>query len=258
LKEKYPKLSSKTLLHLFDPPNISVHSASNYKSIIHARPYHPDNSQISHDKFHFCHAQVKLLLELFFKFEEESWIISCDNKNKISIGKNAVNRLNRAKRWYMKKDNPKLETHDFPKPFHIVSSGYLVLKRKTNNNNNINNKNNNNFETDQFGRQHVPISRSGNLYLFNRADQYYRSTIQSHMADLSKILFLEGRKDHLLLIVDRGPDNTWKGSLVNILQYGNLWKNELLTLLTVTGYAAEESAFNPVERAFSDRFVFYI
>ena len=46
-----------------------------------------------------------------------------------------------------------------------------------------------------------------------------------------------------------GPDNTWKGSLSNIIQYGRLWKTLQIQLLVVTGYHSLDSAFNPVERA---------
>lgn len=53
--------------------------------------------------------------------------------------------------------------------------------------------------------------------------------------------------------MDRGPDNTWKGSLINIIEYGMLWKKNNLQLLAITGYAPEDSAFNPIERAFSSK-----
>lgn len=57
--------------------------------------------------------------------------------------------------------------------------------------------------------------------------------------------------NHLLLIVDRGPDNTWKGSLSNIVEYGKLWRKLKSLLVVVTGFHPCDSAFYPVERALS-------
>jgi hypothetical protein len=51
--------------------------------------------------------------------------------------------------------------------------------------------------------------------------------------------------------VDRGPDNSWKGSLTNIIQYGYLWFSQHLQVLIVHGYSPDTSAFNPIERIFS-------
>lgn len=85
LRKKYPKLNPSTLLHLFPPPNISTASATNYKSIIQARPYQPhDNDHHNAPKYHFCHAQVRIIFELFFYCSETS-VYSCDNKNKVNL-----------------------------------------------------------------------------------------------------------------------------------------------------------------------------
>ena len=242
-------MSPTTILHLFDPPNISSPSSYKYKSIIHARPYQPhNNDHPSSPRYHFCHAQVRIIYEFFF-FSSNSSVISCDNKNKVSIGKPAVHRLNRAKKWFMKEDEPKLSTHDFPKPFHIVPSGYLILKWKDNSHT---------FretELDCLLRKHVSIPRTGSLYLFNRADYFFNSNISSHIVDLKQVMSLEGTKKNVLLIVDRGPDNTWKGSLINLVQYGILWRDSKLQNLAITGYAPEDSAFNPIERSYSSRTV---
>lgn len=115
-------------------------------------------------------------------------------------------------------------------------------------------------------KENMFTPRTGELFLFNRADYFHKSTIESHIIDLEDII-LENNfkvflsfyftvfklKDHLLLLVDRGPDNTWKGSLSNIIEYGMLWKKMKFQLLAVTGYAPEASAFNPIERAFSSK-----
>lgn len=135
-----------------------------------------------------------------------------------------------------------------------------------------------------LGREHICCPRTGPLTIFNRPDhvgnQRRKFTILNHTTDLSIIYdrlcsSSKNKPKHLLLIVDRGPDNTWKGSLTNIIHYGELWKSlgyffslfflkifksnffpirfnlPGLLLMTVTGYHPNDSAFNPVERAFS-------
>lgn len=149
----------------------------------------------------------------------------------------------------MKKDQPKLPTHDFPKPFHIVTSGYLAIKWQPNTHSERE------YEIDQLERLHVSIPRTGPLYLFNRADHFFKSTIECHMDDLKSVMKLEGVKRDVLLIVDRGPDNTWKGSLTNLIQYGLLWREMKLQNLAIVGFAPEDSAFNPIERSYSSRTV---
>lgn len=74
---------------------------------------------------------------------------------------------------------PKQKTHDFPKPLHIVPSGYLILKKK---------QSQLEYEFDFLKRKHVVYPRTGELYLFNRADFFHSSTIESHMHDLEKIM----------------------------------------------------------------------
>jgi hypothetical protein len=80
------------------------------------------------EKYHYCHAQVKLILELFFKYSESSMVLSYDNKCRVNIGVPAVSRLDKAKKWFMENDQPKLPEHDYPKPFKIVPSVYLQLQ----------------------------------------------------------------------------------------------------------------------------------
>jgi hypothetical protein len=101
--------------------------------MIRARPYVPSNDEHPvGEEYHYCHAQVKLVLELFFKFSHSSMVLSYDNKNRVKIGLPAVSRLNKAKRWFMESDRPKLPTHDYPKPFKIIPSVYLELKFREN------------------------------------------------------------------------------------------------------------------------------
>lgn len=130
LKKEHPTLSPKTIEHLFMPPNRFHNSSADYYSIINSRPYIPNNNNHKQgEKFHIGHAQVKILMELFSLHCEDSLIVSYDNKNKVSIGKPAINRFNRAKKWFMKNDFPTSEIHDFPVDFHIVPSALLILRK---------------------------------------------------------------------------------------------------------------------------------
>jgi hypothetical protein len=70
------------------------------------------------------------MVELFFKYADSSLVLSYDNKNRVKIGTPCVNRFNKAKRWFMEEDRPKLPTHDYPKSFKIIPSVYLQLKFK--------------------------------------------------------------------------------------------------------------------------------
>ena len=130
LRSAYPNLSCKTIEHLFLPPTKANNASKDYRSVIKARPYmtNTDNHKKG-EKYHYCHAQVKLLRELFAE-DEETLSISYDNKNKISIGKPAINRLNRSKRWFLKGDAPRSNSHDFPVDFHIIPSAYLLLTKR--------------------------------------------------------------------------------------------------------------------------------
>lgn len=46
----------------------------------------------------------------------------------MNIGIPSVSRLTKAKRWFLNGDEPKLPTHDYPRPFKIVPSVYLQLQ----------------------------------------------------------------------------------------------------------------------------------
>jgi hypothetical protein len=133
LKKKHPNLSRQVIEHLFLPPNETHSSAKEYYCIIKSRPYIPNNNNFKKDeKYHVGHSQVKLLLELFSRYHDETLIISYDNKNKIGIGRPAVSRLNRAKKWFMKEDAPVFDIHDFAVDFHIIPSAYLILTQPEN------------------------------------------------------------------------------------------------------------------------------
>lgn len=217
LAKSHPKLAPTTLAHLFVPPNEASPSAPKYKSILHARPYQPRNDDfVSSRRTHFCHAQVRILCELFSYFSAS--IYSCDNKHKVSIGVSAVNRLNRARKWFLDGDAPKFPIHDYPKPFHIVPSGYLSLKWSGPHEPRAQ-------ELDQYSRAHVSFPRTGQLYIFNRADHFFKSTMASHLQDLKVVIQLDSGTKDCLLVVDHGPDYSWKGNLTNLLQYFCLWRD---------------------------------
>lgn len=243
LREKHPRLHRSTILHLFEPPKVNTDSALRYKRLIHARPYKPRNDDHPKGaKFQFVSSQVRTVFELLFSFPGETISFSNDNKNKCSIGNTCVSRLNRAKKWFLNEQIVHLPTHDYPKSFSIVPSGYLVMRNVD--------EGEQSFVFDSLSRKHVAFPRSGEVFIVNRPNTYAKSRIQSHILDMKRIL--EGRTKSVVgICVDRGPDNTWKGSLINIIQYGALWYSMKLQVLIVHGYSPDNSAFNPIERIFS-------
>jgi hypothetical protein len=83
---------------------------------------------------------------------------------------------------------------------------------------------------------------------------YHRATLMNHIQDLSSIPLLDfAAKDSLFLQVDRGPDNIWEDSLVNILTYGLFWYYNKLSSLCVVADLANLNFVNPMERGWAPR-----
>jgi hypothetical protein len=259
-------LSTKTIEHLLTAPNFATAASTHYKNLIQAVCARPKTTKKLHrneyatelkftspKKAHFCSAQVSIVMELFTMFAE-TMIISGDNKNKIALGVPAVNRESQARKFFLEQAMPHLPIHDFPKSgwHNIVPSGYLICKSpRIEDSFDPNAPANYSTYTDRHDRLRVDWSRTGPLYIFNRALEFHSSNLDTHLNDIHCVLGKQETKPlSLLLCVDRGPDWKFK-DLANILGYGLLWVKEDLDILCVSAYAEYCSSFNPIERKFS-------
>lgn len=105
---------------------------------------------------------------------------------------------------------------------------------------------------DELNREHYPIYRTGPLTVVNRVSQFHKSTVESHTNDLIPILkeqFSLG-KSICIIISDNGPDWTMH-SLTNIYFMYRLWKLSKLDALVLNSYCPGQSAYNPIEHAWS-------
>ena len=106
--------------------------------------------------------------------------------------------------------------------------------------------------TDKLGRCHYVTPSTGPLHVFNRASNFFKATSSEHISDIDSLLQSDPSLKHsiLSLIIDGGPDFSPK-HLMNIMTYGQLWKDHDLDGLMVTCHAAGNSAFNKIEHAWS-------
>ena len=57
--------------------------------------------------------------------------LSVDNKNKVEVGIPATSRRSQIRTFYLRKDEPNNNDHDFPNAnCKLVPAGYLILKKK--------------------------------------------------------------------------------------------------------------------------------
>lgn len=225
-------------------------------------------------------AQVAYANELFELFGDECVRMSVDDKNKINVGTLAVSRFFQIQKFFPVNDAPNYNDHDFPYPdSKIVPSGYLVMQskekgdryrccrsqsppprrahssRRTRSLLPIREPSTAGCRTsvDKSGRQHVNYRRTGNLYVFNHAVRFAKTSAQTLANDLLHLLadlkVAEGKKA-VLLVSDNGPD--WNPKfLQTFLCLGRLWRDLKLDVLVQTSYAAGFSRYNMVERAWA-------
>ena len=102
---------------------------------------------------------------------------------------------------------------------------------------------------------HVDLDRLGQLNLAFRPYKFFSATVTAHALDLKEVIENENSgwdspTSDVLLIVDRGPDYNL-GSLLTFSAFGELFIVLGLSTLTLTCFAASNSAFNPIERIWS-------
>ena len=105
-------LGTKTVHQLFHPPNKGNRAAKGYHKQLNAKvtPVRNDARAIT-EEVHFVRAQQKLYRE-FAAYYGQPWY-SGDDMNIIQVGRPAVSRYHRNRRFFMKGQGPNFECHDW-------------------------------------------------------------------------------------------------------------------------------------------------
>ena len=291
------KTISRTAIHqLMVPPRKETLKASRYHSVVNVRvPGKRNDKHGDHKDSHFCLAQMGYIKEFSAQFQQETALISCDNKNKINAGSLAVSRYHQLKRLFPVSDGPRYLDHDFPvRNAKITPSGYLVLEAKGGQKRRqsrpaakqhhlrsascspvrlnhasmpqrstslppqtISDKEEEDvavqMKHDKLKRLHFKCPHTGNLFVENRAARFHEATAVTHANDLSEIINTEVApegKTGVCLLVDGGPDYSVK-SILTMLYFGRLWRDQNLDFLLMGTHAPGDSAYNTIEHAWS-------
>ena len=105
---------------------------------------------------------------------------------------------------------------------------------------------------DTLGREHIPVNRTGNGYVFHASSQTNPSTIEAHVNDFLSIFESDpGLKKHILTIIaDDGADYSLRSN-ATLHYFGRLWRDLDQYRLHIVKYAPSQSKFNMIERAWS-------
>ncbi len=281
-------ISNSTVRRLLVAPHAN-HSASRYyKGLVDAKiaPKRNDLVEHEHEDLHFERSQLSYIAEASSRYEKDVIMVSVDDKNKINVGILAVSRYHQISRFFMADDQPQYSDHDFPYPnSKIIPSGYLILKnpenckkvrcrsrslnrstrvRKTSLrsqsappgvklDNSVCEDSQPHYIHDKLGRLHIKYSRTGPLYVVNRATPFHSSNAESHANDLTFILQdpnVRGNKNAVAIIADGGPDWSVK-SLFTFIYMGRLWRDLHLDYLALLNFAPGHSVENPIEHKWS-------
>ena len=115
-----------------DPPNKTRKSARRYKGLIptHVGIKRNDTSK-EHIDSHYCRASVAYSLEMARMFEEDVMVWSADDKNKLNVGGGpAVSRHIQLRSFFLRKDEPNYDDHDWSTGYKLIPSGYMRLLPK--------------------------------------------------------------------------------------------------------------------------------
>jgi hypothetical protein len=181
VREKFPRLSERTVRRLGIAPNknfraaVHYHAAVPFKIISSTNDAHPIDSN-SHE----CFSQVRLIKEEIYWYQglgDNVAALSVDNATSLRIGDcTLTSRFHQNNHLYLMGDSIHTPPHDFCK-FTITPNGYLKLPPCSTEKTFI--------AADK--RNHVVTSSGGSLELFLRADYFFQSTIAHHVEDLLKI-----------------------------------------------------------------------
>ena len=105
-------LSTKSVHHLFHTPRKGTREATKYHEQVHAKVAGVRNdARAITEEVHFARAQQKLFRE-FHALHGQPWY-SRDDMNIIQVGRPAVSRYHRNRRFFMEGEGPNFEVHDW-------------------------------------------------------------------------------------------------------------------------------------------------
>ena len=229
---------------------------------------------LKHKDFHFTCSQINLVNEMAHLCEENTLSLSVDNKNKVEVGIPATSRRSKIQTFYLTKDSPNYNDHDF---LHanskLVPAGYQVLRHRIQRSRSLSPPYRNfklplkrslsevsNFSSqlsikvplcqDKKGRKKVKWPRSELLMVQLYPSRLIESTNVMHVNHMVNLIARLKDIINVVAIADGGPDWSVKG-IINFLSLGYLWKHTQLDTLIVQCYAPGHSRFNPIERTCS-------
>ena len=126
-------ISRDTIHRLLLPPTKRNRNSARYRGLINARkpPKRNTAEKKTHKDHHFASAQVNYNNQLFWLHEENSLVLSVDNKNKIIVDNAATHRKDYINKFYLENDAPNNYDHDYPHPnTKLNPEGYYNLSRK--------------------------------------------------------------------------------------------------------------------------------
>ncbi|KAJ8038946.1 hypothetical protein HOLleu_16515 [Holothuria leucospilota] len=187
---------------------------------------------------------IRYRMEFMTQFWRNSVALSSDTMNKLCIGTLAVSRYHQLRRYFPVNDTPDYLDHDFPvgNGYKITPVGYMFLQPDKPSE----------LTRDERGDYHFSFPRTGPLYMVNRVQKQSPLTIECHVNDLLTILKEEVSqgKTMVTLLTDNGPD--WNVKSWTVLFFVlRIFKELNLDYSCLTSYAPGQSAYNPIEHAWS-------
>ena len=242
LREKFNIIldaSPITYRRYLSAPSENNNASIRYLNLIEAK-LSKGSTDLSFDSIeqHWARTQITYLYSILSHSDQQSLIISLDDKAKVDIGKQAVSKYVKGNKFYLKDKQVRLPDHDFPlaQRYKITPSGYLQM---------IPNKEL--LTENEYGK---PIHKK--LFMYNRPFKFFSSSPKTHYQDLLDLLSShENNFSSLALICDNGVDVTPNSWLV-IYYMGFLWKSLNLDHLFICSNAPGASKFNEIERHFGE------
>ena len=204
--------------------------------------------------------------------EKNTLALSVDNKNKVEVGIPATNRRSKIRTFYMIKESPNYNDHDFPHSnAKLVPAGYQILRNKITRSRSLSPKRKFpslrkrslsevsgikqklkrrlEFCQDKIGRSKIKWPRSGPLNVKLCLSRLIGSTNVLHVHHLMQLIRREKEIKNVynvVAIADGGPDWSIKG-LINFMSLGLLWMKSGLdfinrSIICTSGH----SRFNPI------------
>ena len=236
------KISRTKIYYLMKPARENTRDAARHQDGIDVRVGTKQNNlSNSHPDSHEYFAQKRNIQQFASLFPEEVSIFSCDSKNKVHIGGQAVSRYHQLRTFFPVDDAPNYLDHDFPTPSYLIEpDGCMLLQSKPGDVERI---------TDAQGRDVPNTPTTGPLFVYNRAVKNTHTNVSSHMNDLHDISkrHPEMIKPIVALLLDGGNDWTPKSN-INHMYMGRFWRDKDLDMLIAAccppGIKSEHNIFH--------------